>query len=322
MENIKLSVVVPIYNLSECLVRCIDSILAQELESMEVILVNDGSTDESGNICDEKALADSRIKVIHKKNGGVNTARNAGLDLAKGEFVTLIDGDDHIQPETFRAALEFIEQNNNVDILQYPEIRVIRGKEMRAPNYPFDNVILTSYPTMINALIGQNPILPGSLCGKIYRRYLWADLRLREDMQFCEDMYILPDIMKRCRAIAITLGGAYYYVAREGSATHTKFTPKNCLDCFRFNATIYQASMESMINTEHWWNEACFAAIDAYAYWGPCDEIKSFLKYLQRTKKKKVSDDKSGKLTKIARVFSPLLVARLNRCRMLIKPIR
>ena len=97
--NPKISIIVPIYNMEQYLERCVDSILSQTYKNFEVILVNDGSTDNSGNICDDYAKKDQRIKVIHKKNGGISSARNAGIKLSKGQWLLFIDRDDCVKPD-------------------------------------------------------------------------------------------------------------------------------------------------------------------------------------------------------------------------------
>lgn len=98
MESPKISIVVPVYNAEKYLGRCINSILAQTFVDFEVLLIDDGSKDYSGNICDDYALIDMRIKVIHKKNEGVSTARNVGLDSARGEWIAFVDADDFVYP--------------------------------------------------------------------------------------------------------------------------------------------------------------------------------------------------------------------------------
>ena len=99
METPLLSVIVPVYNVADYLSRCVDSILAQHVEAMEVILVNDGSRDSSGSLCDSYAEKDSRIRVLHKENGGLSSARNAGLDICRGEYVAFVDSDDWVEPD-------------------------------------------------------------------------------------------------------------------------------------------------------------------------------------------------------------------------------
>ena len=96
MENDKLSIVVPIYNVEKYLRKCINSLINQTYKSIEIILVDDGSSDSSGNIADEYAEKDSKIKVIHKTNGGVSSARNSGIEAAKGDYICFTNGDDHI----------------------------------------------------------------------------------------------------------------------------------------------------------------------------------------------------------------------------------
>jgi len=105
-QNILISVIVPVYNVEEYLPRCVDSIMAQTYRNLEIILVDDGTKDNSDQICDAYAARDSRIKVIHKKNGGLSSARNAGMDIAKGEYFGFVDSDDWIEPETYETMLK------------------------------------------------------------------------------------------------------------------------------------------------------------------------------------------------------------------------
>ena len=96
-----ISVIVPAYNVKPYLEKCVASLVGQTYKELEIILVNDGSTDGTGVLCDQLALTDKRIKVIHKENGGLSDARNAGIDVAEGEFYSFIDGDDYIEPDTY-----------------------------------------------------------------------------------------------------------------------------------------------------------------------------------------------------------------------------
>lgn len=106
MKRNMISVIVPIYNIQEYLPQCIDSIINQTYTELEIILVDDGSTDSGGSICDEYALNDSRVKVIHKKNGGLVSARKAGIRAAHGEYITFVDGDDWIERDTYQKYLK------------------------------------------------------------------------------------------------------------------------------------------------------------------------------------------------------------------------
>lgn len=111
----KLSIIIPVYNTEKYLKKCIDSILNQSFSDYELLLINDGSTDDSAKICDEYSKIDDRIKVLHKKNGGVSSARNLGLDHAKGKFVFFVDSDDYILEES----LNFLKKNEEVDLYKF-----------------------------------------------------------------------------------------------------------------------------------------------------------------------------------------------------------
>lgn len=112
MEKYKISVIVPIYNVDKYLKKCIDSVIYQSYKNLEIILVDDGSPDKSGEICDKYALKDSRIKVIHKKNGGVSSARNVGIDAATGDYVCFLDGDDYVTNDYVDYLLKITENND------------------------------------------------------------------------------------------------------------------------------------------------------------------------------------------------------------------
>ena len=108
MENPLLSIIIPVYNVKPYLDRCVQSVLAQSYSNMELILIDDGSTDGSSLLCDKWAAKDSRIIVIHKENGGVSSARNAGLEMYKGEYLTFIDPDDFLSANTYGMNMEYL----------------------------------------------------------------------------------------------------------------------------------------------------------------------------------------------------------------------
>ena len=112
-EQPLISVIVPVYNVEKYLKKCVNSITSQTYENLEILLVDDGSTDLSGQICNEFEKNDARIKVIHKKNGGLSDARNAGLDRAKGQYYAFIDSDDYIQDNTIEIMLNAVKKNKS-----------------------------------------------------------------------------------------------------------------------------------------------------------------------------------------------------------------
>lgn len=315
-----LSIIVPVYNVEEYLPRCIDSILSQTFTDFELILIDDGSPDDSGEVCDIWAEKDSRIRVIHKSNGGVNAARNTGLSLAKGRYITFIDGDDFIKSNTFEKALAILEENSEIDLLQYPEIQVQDGKERLWSGYPKVPIILSNSCEKMKAIIGAVPYIPGGLWGKIYRGSVWNNLRLRADMCFCEDMIILPDILEKGRSIMITTDGGYCYVMRSGSATKSAYTPKKCLDVCRLKIRLFEAAIKYNIDTDRWWNNAILSAVDAWGFYGPCEELRAALKYLQKIKRNIPHTLHSSKrVVRLAYILSPLFAAKINRAMLKLK---
>lgn len=112
MEDKLISIIIPVYNVERYLRECIDSIIAQTYKNLEIILVDDGSSDKSGEICDEYSKKDSRIKVIYKKNGGLSDARNVALDIAKGDYIGFIDSDDYIEKDMFQILYNLAEEYN------------------------------------------------------------------------------------------------------------------------------------------------------------------------------------------------------------------
>ena len=121
MEKPLISVIVPVYNVKQYLRRCVDSILKQTYENIEIVLIDDGSTDESGAICDRYAQKDVRVKVIHKENGGVSSARNEGLKYIKGKYVNFLDSDDKLSENTLEEVYLFFEQHYiETDVVAIP----------------------------------------------------------------------------------------------------------------------------------------------------------------------------------------------------------
>lgn len=127
MNNPKISVIVPVYNVEKYLRRCIDSILAQTFTDFELLLIDDGSKDNSGDICDGYAMKDERVRVFHKKNGGVSSARNLGLDNAKGEWVSFVDADDYLDNCYYNNFLSF----HDISDIVFTGFIIIKGNKKK-----------------------------------------------------------------------------------------------------------------------------------------------------------------------------------------------
>ena len=190
----KLSVVVPVYRVEATLDRCVESVLAQSVDDMEIILVDDGSPDRCSQMCDEWAGKDPRIKVIHKENGGLSDARNAGIEIARGDYITFVDSDDYISKDTYPALLSLM---SDVDLLEY----AIAGR-LSLPDRIYDNA--DEYWETTKAYTHTYA------WNKIYRRSLFSKVRYPKGKVF-EDVYTLPPLLRECHRIATSSKGHYHY---------------------------------------------------------------------------------------------------------------
>lgn len=207
----KLSVIIPIYCVENTLDRCIKSIVSQSFNNLEIILVNDGSPDRCPQICETWAQHDNRIKVINKPNGGLSDARNAGLDIATGDFVTFIDSDDYIAENTFNCVLT--EYNKGYDIIEYPIYRFFGSPKQSL--LKFDEI---TYLDTNEYWIETEAYNHAYACNKIYKRELFNNIRFPKDKVF-EDVYILPSLLAISKRIKTVNKGLYYYCWNPNSIT-------------------------------------------------------------------------------------------------------
>ena len=213
-ECLRLSVIVPIYNVENYLRECIDSILDQDVDGMEVILVDDGSMDGSGAICDEYAEKDQCVTVVHMENGGPASARNVGLDLACGQYIAFVDSDDYLLPNAYSPNLEYMEKHPDVDCLQFPfvydqETSIVRYYERQEEEKTF-----VGNEVFLNWWNGK--VIYDTLWGKVFKREVFTDLRLPIGV-FAEDAMIVPELSKRCHRVFLSMKGRYFYRCTEGS---------------------------------------------------------------------------------------------------------
>ena len=238
----KLSFILPIYNVEAYLPQCLDSILSQATEACELILVDDGSKDGSGRICDEYRDRYSNIKVIHKPNGGLASARNAGMDAATGEYLAFVDSDDYIEPGTVSRLLQWIHtEPADVCFLELTKVFPDGNAEPMGEEM-LRREIRGKTPEDVLAFLAARPKFPGSACGKLLRRAFLAekglrfpdDRRLSEDLIFCLNVYFAAESFDY-------LDFPYYCYrqARAGSITHT-VTAKYYFDTSLFVTEVAQ----------------------------------------------------------------------------------
>jgi len=210
----KLTIIVPVYNMRPTLRRCIDSVLCDRFRDYQLILVDDGSDDGSDKLCDDYAARDHRVQVIHKRNGGLSDARNAGLGKAHGEYVTFVDADDTIATNTLADLMQLLAIRHEYDILEYP-VYVKYGSPDKQHLLRFAH---HEYHDMEDYWLHAHAYDHSYACNKIYRRELFGDVRFPTGKVF-EDMHTLPRLLRHCNVVATTDVGLYYYHSNQQGIT-------------------------------------------------------------------------------------------------------
>ncbi len=212
-----ISVIIPVYNVEKYLKRCVDSIRKQTYTNLEIILVNDGATDNSGKICEEYAQFDPRIKVINKKNGGLSDARNAGIEMAQGKYLCFVDSDDWIAIN----CIEILEHNlvtTGADISIGQLISVKKYEEFYASND--GKVTLYDNEIAIEEYLYQR--ISPSACGKLYKREIFEKLRYPKGKLF-EDVEVTYLAIKNAEKVVSVKTNIYAYFRRTGSIVTNQF---------------------------------------------------------------------------------------------------
>lgn len=239
----KISVIVPVYNVIHYINKCIKSLVSQTYNDIEIILIDDGSTDGSGEICDLWKKKDLRIKVVHISNKGVSHARNIGLNMASGEYISFVDSDDWIESDTYECMLRFIEKEN-ADLCiggyrkDYNNISKIEFKNHKPYSLSRDGVILQTFTW----LPPQEKIMSWEMCDKLFKASKINDIRFNESIYMGEDMlfywYFLENID---RAVYLPLF-KYHYRMRATSAVHQNLSPK-MITGFFVRKEIFESSL-------------------------------------------------------------------------------
>lgn len=226
---VKISIIVPVYNVEKYFKNCIESILNQTFKDFELILVNDGSTDSSGNICDEYAKKDNRIKVIHQGNKGQASARNRGLDIARGKYIGFVDSDDTIHPRMYEILYKSIKDSEskivisnykdvyNQDNLEYDDIKDIKINKINNLD-----TIKRLYDSEVWILL----VVPWN---KLYSREIFDGIRYPED-RVHEDEAIIHRLLYKSNKLIYIDSKLYNYLHREGSTMSNNNLLKKKID--------------------------------------------------------------------------------------------
>lgn len=224
----KISVIVPAYNVESYLKQCLDSIVGQAFSNLEIILVNDGSTDGSGRICDEFAVKDSRIKVIHQENAGASSARNSGIEVATGDYLTFVDSDDWLDTEMYRKMTEAAKSSRSADVIMCDFLNVKPDKiekisaDLRKGYYEKQDIIKEIYPKLIMIEnFGRVPIASACIC--LFKNSLFKENSIRFDkkLKYSEDNLFMTEIILKADSF-LYLKDEYFYHYRQYDTSRSK----------------------------------------------------------------------------------------------------
>ena len=238
MREMFVSIIVPVYNVEQYLKECIESILAQTWKNFEVILVDDGSTDSSGKICDEYSQKKEFISVIHKKNGGLSSARNAGIDVAQGDYLAFIDSDDVVHPR-YLSELVAIVKKEKADLAA---CNFCVGSLCRWKNFSEVKYDIRCNEDVLKKM-NDNDVVVTVAWNKLYHAKFFREYGLRYPVgKIHEDMFLTPQILYYTKKMVITNEQLCFYRQRENSIMNSSFSIKqlDALDAIEFRIELFQ----------------------------------------------------------------------------------
>ena len=216
MDNSLISVIVPIYNVENYLRKCVDSIINQTYKNLEIILVDDGSPDDCGKICDEYAQRYSRVKVIHKVNGGVSEARNVGIEHSTGQYIAFVDPDDITLPALYETLLNEAVREN-ADIVQCNYSYIFEDGRIEQIARETKTCISENEQNVFSFFEGK--IYP-VIFGKLFKSSLIENIRFNTNLKISEDRLFVYECCKKATKVKILENVYYYYLQRSNSAIH------------------------------------------------------------------------------------------------------
>lgn len=232
-KKIKISVIVPIYNVEKYLVRCIESLLNQTFNYFEVLLIDDGSIDNSSEICKKFCTRDTRIKYFYKKNGGLSDARNYGIERSNGNYLIFVDSDDYVDRNYLLYLYKAVEEKDaDIAICSFKNVNE-QGKVLSVTNVSA-NSVMSGRKLLANYLSGKDNISDEVAWNKIYKRKIFKKLRYPKGHIY-EDEAIITQILWNVKKVAFVEQSLYYYVQRGGSITSSSYNYYKLKDMFLFS---------------------------------------------------------------------------------------
>jgi glycosyltransferase involved in cell wall biosynthesis len=262
MKDSLVSIIVPVYNAEKVLKKCVSSIQAQTYSNTEIILIDDGSADSSGEICDRLAEADDRVRVLHKSNGGISSAQNAGLDMAKGTYIAFCDNDDLMAPSCINTLVRALE-HSEADMAKgrwcqlSPDAYSRRPKQLTSAETQLHRTITFSHAfaayegvfTKIHRILGGHKTealyMTEANWGKLYKAHLWSGVRFPE-RRYAQDIAVMGILCSRSKRVVDVDAVVYFWVQNAESVSHTK-NFEFCHDCIVSSAEVFEAALSEGI---------------------------------------------------------------------------
>jgi glycosyltransferase involved in cell wall biosynthesis len=252
------SIIVPVYNADKVLKKCVSSIQAQSYSNIEIILIDDGSVDSSGEICDQLAKADDRVRVLHKSNGGISSAQNAGLDMAEGAYIAFCDNDDLMAPSCIDTLVRALE-NSEADMAKgrwnqlSPDAYLRKLEQLTGTETQPHRTITFSHAfaayegvfTKIHRILGGRKTkalyMTEANWGKLYKAHLWSGVRFPE-RRYAQDIAVMGILCSRSKRVVDVDAVVYFWVQNIESVSHTK-NFEFCHDCVVSSSEVFEAAL-------------------------------------------------------------------------------
>ena len=297
-----ISIIIPIYNGQQYISKCLESIQKQTYSYLEIILINDGSIDDSGKICDEYAIKDPRIKVIHKKNEGASIARNKGIEIAQGEYIGFVDCDDYIESTMYEKLLNSIVKNKtDMSICNYNDNDDLNLEKEILNRHEF-----------LDFILNKNKFR-GYVWNKLYKKEILKEFKFKKDISLCEDLLFNCEYAIKCDKISVIDEKLYNYIKRQDSAVNT-FLEKHfsVIEAYQQMEKIYIKYSESnLIKLQSAYLKQC-TFLKYYNSIGKYD--KKYKKIIDQESKRLIKEINSSKISKKEKFilniyyYCPLLV--------------
>ena len=250
INNELIRIIVPVYNVEQYINNCVRSIVTQTYQKIEIILVDDGSTDKSGEMCDTLEKTDERIKAIHKENGGLSDARNAGIDIASGKYIMFVDSDDYIPDYAVTYLYKLLKENSaNISIGSLKMTKELNSEA----KLTIGQTCIYGNKEAIGQLLYAN-LFSTSAPAKLYEKSLFDSIRFPVG-KLHEDLYTIYRVMNRAQKVAYGSEVVYFYYHRTGSITVSKFSEKrmdalDALNQLKFNINISEYGIQNAYSSQ------------------------------------------------------------------------